>query len=159
MKPSLSEILALDLLTLREHTERAGDVFDADRHRAALQVSMDVSHICSVRRAGQLVAYAMLRRESQTCWFVTGLGTHPLHRTAGVVRELLSQLAGLATTLGIVAMRSHVYKTNHLSMAFHRKLGFNITRENQKGVEFFALVSTLGRHSLIQRVANNRPAA
>jgi ribosomal protein S18 acetylase RimI-like enzyme len=158
MKPTVSEILALDLLTLREHTERAGDILDADRHRAALQASMDVSQICSVRRAGQLVAYSMLCRESETCWFVTGLGTHPLHRTPGLLRELLSQLAEIAMRLGILEIRSHVYKTNHLSMAFHRKLGFRVTRENEKGVEFFASVSTLGRHSSIQRAVNNRPA-
>lgn len=156
MMPTIDEILALDLLTLREHTERAGDVFDADQHRLRLQASMDVCAVCSVRQADALVAYAMLRPESETCWFVSGLNTHPLHRTPVVMSELLSKLAELADRMGIVELRSNVYKTNRLSMAFHRKLGFQITRENEKAVEFLAAVSTIGRRPSIQRVVAKR---
>ncbi|MFM0730329.1 GNAT family N-acetyltransferase [Paraburkholderia sediminicola] len=156
MMPTVNEILTLDLLTLREHTERAGDVFDADQHRVRLQASLEDCEVCSVRRAGELVAYAMLRRESETCWFVSGLSTHPLHRTPAVMSELLSKLAELAGRTGIVELRSNVYKTNRLSMAFHRKLGFHITRENEKAVEFFASVSTISRRPSIQRAAGKR---
>lgn len=143
MPPTLDEILELDLLTLREHTERAGGVLDRDRHREALLLSMEVSRICSVRRADKLVAYSMLRRESETCWFATGLATHPSHRTAGVMRELLVRFAELVKREGIEALRSNVYKTNLPSMSLHIKLGFRITRENEHGVEFFAPVASL----------------
>jgi hypothetical protein len=40
-------------------------------------------------------------------------------------------------------LRSNVYKTNRLSMAFHQKLGFKLTRENAKGVEFTAELAAL----------------
>jgi GNAT superfamily N-acetyltransferase len=156
MTATINEILALDLLTLREHTERAGDVLDADQHRVRLQASLEVCAVCSVRKAGELVAYAMLRPESETCWFVSGLSTHPLHRTPTVMSELLSKLAELAGRMGIVELRSNVYKTNRLSMAFHRKLGFHIRRENEKAVEFFAAVSTISGRPSVQRAVGKR---
>jgi GNAT superfamily N-acetyltransferase len=156
MTPMLNEILALDLLTLREHTERAGDVFDADQHRVRLRASLEACEVCSVRRVGEIVAYAMLRRESETCWFVSGLCTHPLHRTPAVMSELLAKLAELVGRLGIVELRSNVYKTNRLSMTFHRKLGFHITRENEHAVEFFSPVSSISGRPSIQRAVRKR---
>jgi len=41
---------------------------------------MEVNEVCTVRRNGKLVAYAMLRPEAGACWFVGAFGTHPLHR-------------------------------------------------------------------------------
>lgn len=41
--PNFDEILALDLLTLREHTELAGDVFDPATQREKLKQSLAVS--------------------------------------------------------------------------------------------------------------------
>jgi hypothetical protein len=81
MLPSVEELLALDALTLREHTERAGDAFDVEEHRVQLRKSLEVNEVCSVRREGKLVAYATLRPESGACWLVGAFGTHPLHRT------------------------------------------------------------------------------
>ena len=157
MTPTIDEILALDWITLREHTERAGDIFDADSHRLRLQTSMEVSAVCSVRKDGRLVAYAMLRPESETCWFVGGFGTHPQHRTSAVMLELFGKLVELAQRKRIVELRSHVYKTNRLSMAFHRKLGFLVTRENDKAVEFFAPISAIGERPGIRRAARRAP--
>ncbi|MFM0645943.1 GNAT family N-acetyltransferase [Paraburkholderia bryophila] len=159
MQPTIDELLALDLLTLREHTELAGDVFDADQQRLRLQQSLNNSEVCSVQRAGKLVAYAMLRPESENCWFVGAFSTHPLHRTSAVVSELLAKVARLARERGIAEFRSHVYKTNRLSVAFHRKLGFQITRENEKAFEFFTSVSTLGERPAIRRAADTATTA
>lgn len=153
MQPTLDELLALDLLTLRDHTELAGAVFDIDQQRLRLQQSLADSELCSVRRDGELVAYAMLRPESEYCWFVGAFSTHPLHRTFAVVSELLARIAKLARERGIAELRSHVYKTNHLSIAFHRKLGFQVTRENDKAIEFFTSVSKLGERPAIRRAA------
>jgi L-amino acid N-acyltransferase YncA len=125
------------LRILREHTNLAGDVFDVDDHRARLQQSLETYVVCSVRRAGKLVAYAILRRESESCWLVGGFCTHPLHRTPAVISELLAKIVRLGREKGIAELRSHVYKTNRSSLAFHRKLGFHITRENEKAVESF----------------------
>jgi len=134
--PNIDEMLALDLLTLREHTELAGDVFDAVTQRQKLEQSLAVSEVVTVRRDGALVAYAMLRPQEDGRWFVLGFNTHPDHRDGGVFRDLFALLAGLAKRCSITSFRSNVYKTNRLSMAFHRRLGFRVTRENPKGVEF-----------------------
>jgi len=136
--PELDEFLALDLLTLREHTELAGDVLDAEAQRRTLAKSLETAEVVTVTRAGTLVGYAMLRPEEAGLWFVLGFNTHPAHRDAGVFRDLFAQIAALAARLSITALRSNVYRTNRLSMAFHRRLGFRVTREGAKGVEFTA---------------------
>lgn len=154
MLPSIDELLELDVLTLREHTERAGDAFDVHEHRVHLRKSLEVNDVCSVRREGKLVAYAMLRPDSGACWFVGAFGTHPLHRTYAVMTELLAKMATLASERGIDELRSHVYKTNRLSIAFHRKLGFQVTRENDKAFEFF-----IGMRDLTAKPAVRRATA
>ena len=140
---TVSEFLALDVLTLRAHTLSAGDEFNEERHRLSLMTSLQVSQICMVRRNDALMAYAMLKPESATCWFVTGFNTHPLYRTAAVMCELFSSLAVVFKCYGITELRSHVYRTNNLSTSFHKRLGFRITRENDKAVEFFINVAEL----------------
>ena len=151
MVPSVDELLALDVLTLRDHTERAGVAFDVEAHRAKLLESVKHSDVCSVSRGEELVAYAMLRPEAETCWFVGAFATHTSHRTFSVLVELLSKVAALANERGIRELRSHVYKTNRLSMAFHRKLGFQTTRENEKAVEFYSPIDDLVLTSLARR--------
>jgi GNAT superfamily N-acetyltransferase len=128
------EVLALDLLTLSEHTERAGDSIDPGVHRVAVERTLQVSEAIFVRRRGELVAYATLEPQEAGCWFVTGFNTHPDHRSAPVFRELFARLRSLAKARDISALRSNVYKTNRLSMAFHKRLGFKVTRENAKGL-------------------------
>jgi GNAT superfamily N-acetyltransferase len=153
MLPSVDELLALDSLTLRDHTEEAGDAFDVEGHRVKLQNALKVNEVCWVRREDKLVAYAMLRPDAGACWFVGAFGTHPLHRTYTVISELLAKMATLAYDRGIGGFRSHVYKTNRLSIAFHRKLGFRVTRENDKAFEFFATVDELTSKPAARRAA------
>nr|WP_279607117.1 GNAT family N-acetyltransferase [Burkholderia gladioli] len=76
---------------------------------------------------------------------------HPRHRGYGVLGELLAKLAELAGARGIREFRSHVYRTNRLSIAFHRKLGFRVTRENDKGFEFVVTLDELANHAAILR--------
>ncbi|MFT3665026.1 GNAT family N-acetyltransferase [Piscinibacter sp.] len=147
--PQVDEILELDLLTLREHTERAGDALDPVRLRHSIENLLPVSEVAVVRRQGALVAYAMLQPQEAGRWFVTGFSTHPEHRSAAIFRSLFGQLLHIASRRGIESLRSNVYKTNHLSMAFHARLGFKVTRENAKAVEFTASVSELrSKHPL-----------
>lgn len=87
---TFEELLALDLLTLRDHTERAGDTLDPELHASRLRESLQVSQVCAVRRGDGLVAYAMLRPETDSCWFVGAFNTHPLHRTSAVMLELFT---------------------------------------------------------------------
>lgn len=157
--PIAEELLSLDLLTLREHTERAGDRIDAETQAFRIRESLEISQICSVRRNGILVAYAMLNQVTGSTWFVRAFNTHPHYRSAPVFKELLQQLAALARREGILELRSHVYKTNLLSMAFHRRLGFRVTKENEKGVEFFAMVEELASNPSIERTSPGKPGA
>jgi GNAT superfamily N-acetyltransferase len=141
--PEVHEILELDLLTLREHTERAGDQLDPERHRKSIESLLALSEVAVVRRESVLVAYAMLQPQEEGRWFVTGFNTHPSHRSAPVFRALFAQLIEIAARRGITALRSNVYKKNRLSMAFHTRLGFRVTQENTKGVEYTASVEEL----------------
>ncbi|MBV8466846.1 MAG: GNAT family N-acetyltransferase [Burkholderiales bacterium] len=149
--PSLDDFLALDMLTLRDHTLHAGDSFDTAQQRAQLVKTLAEAEVCTVARAGNLLAYAMLRPETDGCWFVTGFNTHPAHRNAAVMQELIAGIVALAREHGIAALRSHVYKTNALSLAFHRRLGFAVTRENDKAVEFTATLADLAQRPAVRR--------
>jgi GNAT superfamily N-acetyltransferase len=154
----VDDLLALDLLTLREHTELAGDVLDAATHRCVLERSVATAEVVAVRRGGALIAYAMLRPQEAGRWFVLGFNTHPDHRDATVFRELFAQIADLAHRHAITSLRSNVYRTNRLSMAFHRRLGFTVTRESSKGVEFTASLEALASASpALKRVRLQRP--
>jgi ribosomal protein S18 acetylase RimI-like enzyme len=149
--PELHEILELDLLTLREHTETAGDVLDPALQRKSIENSLPLSEVAAVRREAALVAYAMLQPLEAGLWFVTGFNTHPAHRNAPVFTALFAQLMEIASRRGITALRSNVYKTNRLSMAFHTRLGFCVTNENAKGVEYTASVEALLANPLLER--------
>jgi hypothetical protein len=39
-------------------------------------------------------------------------------------------------------------------MAFHRKLGFRVTKENAKAVEFSATIAELATHEAIARITS-----
>lgn len=156
LSPAIQDILTLDLLTLREHTERAGDALDPQRMRESLQRLLPISEVAAVRRSDALVAYAMLQPQTVSQWFVTGFGTHPEHRNASVLRDLLGQVVDIAARRGIKQLQSHVYKTNQLSMAFHARLGFKVTRENAKGVEFTGqLIELMARSAWLARRAGD----
>lgn len=155
--PITEEILALDMLTLREHTERAGDTLDLDVHRQAVTRTLQASEMVAVRRNGVLIAYATLRAQAEGCWFVTGFNTHPEHRTAPTFRELFAKLLALARSHEVTALRSNVYKTNRLSIAFHKRLGFKVTRENTKGIEFYATLAELTANPSLKRTHRDTP--
>jgi ribosomal protein S18 acetylase RimI-like enzyme len=141
--PEVHEVLELDRLTLREHTEGAGDALDPERQHKSIESLLAVSEVAVVRREGRLVAYAMLQPQEAGRWFVTGFNTHPSHRNAPVFRALFAQLMEITARRGITALRSNVYKTNRLSMVFHTRLGFRVTQENTKGVEYTASIEEL----------------
>lgn len=151
-EPTVDDFLALDQLTLRDHTERAGDVFDPVQHRCVLKMAIATTRVCTVERDEHLIAYAMLRPETSDCWFVTGFNIHPAHRNAAVMQQLIYSVLDLVQTSDAVALRSHVYKTNLPSLAFHRRLGFKATRENAKAVEFYATLADLADNAAIRRI-------
>jgi ribosomal protein S18 acetylase RimI-like enzyme len=156
----LEELLELDLLTLRAHTERAGDSLDPQCHREKLLAAMAVSESCAVRRDGRLAGYALLKANADH-WFVFAFNTHPDHRNASVMIELMRQVLAIVERTGISELRSHVYKTNEPSLNFHRKLGFRVSKENTKGVEFVATVEGLvgggAMSRALRRQSGDRP--
>lgn len=156
---SLDELVALDLLTLAEHTAASGDVLDAASQRQLLERTLPTAELLAVRRDGALVAYALLRPQEAGRWFVLGFNTHPAHRDAAVFRELFERIGTLARQRGIASLQSNVYRTNRLSMTFHRRLGFRVTREGEKGVEFTATLAELAAASPALRAQASRPGA
>jgi RimJ/RimL family protein N-acetyltransferase len=142
-RASLEELLALDILTLREHTEQAGDKIDEHQHADRLRASLLISHVCQVRRHGKLVAYAMLSPDRGDRWLVRAFNIRPQYRTSVVMLELLRATLALVERVGITELRSNVYKTNVRSIAFHKRLGFRVTRESDKGIEFVGTVAEL----------------
>jgi L-amino acid N-acyltransferase YncA len=133
----LDELLALDTLTLRQHTEAAGDRFDPVAHRQQLASSLADSQLLLVRgQDGSLHGYALLRQQTATHWFVGMLNLHPAHRHRRVFLTLFRQLAALPGWAPESVLQSHVYRTNTDSLQFHQKLGFTIAQQNDKAVAF-----------------------
>lgn len=147
---TLNAIVDLDIALLKDHTEAAGDHFDRDSHRQALKERFESAEITTVWRDDRLIAYSFIWPKDD-CWFVGGFAIHPEHRNAAIMGELMVQL--LAHTKAGPARRveSNVYKTNQLSMDFHRKLGFEIIRENEKGVAFSQTIDVLKQHPIVRR--------
>lgn len=145
------EFLALDELTLDPELGADGSKLSSDQLRRRFEEALLVSEVCTVTRDGRLVAYAMLHPNSEACWFVACFNTHPSYRSAPVLFELFAAFGALVQRLGIPELRSNVYKTNRLSLAFHTRLGFRVTRENAQAVEMFATVAEVTANPSIER--------
>jgi L-amino acid N-acyltransferase YncA len=153
----LDELLALDTLTLRQHTEAAGDSFDPAAQRQQLAASLAASQLLLVRGVdGGLQGYALLRQQSATHWFVGMLNVHPAHRHRRVLQALFRQLAALPGWSSSSILQSHVYRTNAASLQFHQKLGFTIDQQNDKAVALSIRYATL--QARLQRLLMKEPA-
>lgn len=140
----LDELLALDTLTLRQHTEAAGDHFDPQAQRQQLAASLADSYLLQARGSdGSLHGNALLRQQSATHWFVGMLNLHPAQRHRRVLQSLFCQLAALPGWTPQSVLQSHVYRTNAASLQFHLKLGFTIARQNDKAVALSIRYDTL----------------
>ncbi|UDM16872.1 GNAT family N-acetyltransferase [Vogesella sp. XCS3] len=153
----LDDLLALDVLTLRQHTEAAGDSFDPAAHRQQLAASLADSQLLLVRGSdGSLHGYALLRRQSATHWFVGMLNVHPAHRHRRVLHALFQQLAALPGWAADSVLQSHVYRTNQASLQFHKKLGFIPEQQNDKAVALSIRYDTL--NARLQRLLTKEHA-
>lgn len=70
---------------------------------------------------------------------------------ASSILNLLAKIAILAYDQGIDEFRSHVYKANLSPIALHLKSGFHVTRQNEKGFEFFITVREMTSRPAAQR--------
>ena len=132
----MEEILALDMLTLRVHTLAVGGEFTPESHRTALAAVLPKSKIVKIHRGAVLAGYTYLWPKGGGLWFVGGFGIHPDFRFGRVIAQLLAELKALVEQEAITELQSHVYKTNQHSIALHRRLGFQLIQENQKGFAF-----------------------
>lgn len=161
MSPSgealLVELAELDLLTLTQHTEAAGDTISLAQRMVQLTASQQAGHpFVLVRREDRVVAYANYSPHESLCWFVLMLNIHPAWRTPAVLGELLRDSRALFAERGVERLVSHVYRTNAASVRFHRRLGFTVARENARGFEFHVRVADL---RLPERLGGLQPAA
>ena len=132
----LDDIIALDTLTLSEHSIAAGAVLDTERYRSLLEGSLSRCEVITVYRGDRLAGYAMFEPLEGSSWFVSAFNTHPEYRNASVLRALLRDLSTLTERHGIRSLVSHVYKINVPSIRFHQKLGFDLVDENEKAFAF-----------------------
>lgn len=143
----LDEIVALDALTLSDHTIAATGQFDLAAHRAGLAARLaGDAELITIRRDSALVAYALygqLPGAAPGDYFVFMLNTHPAHRNAATFRQLWQASLPAFARLGVATLVSHVYRTNRLSIAMHERLGFVRRNENERGIEFVTTLSAL----------------
>ncbi|MBV8658582.1 MAG: GNAT family N-acetyltransferase [Burkholderiales bacterium] len=143
----LDEIVALDALTLADHTIAATGEFDLAVHRASLAARLaGETELIAIRREAQLVAYALYGQLPDAApgdFFVFMLNTHPAHRNAATFRQLWQASFPAFERLGVHQLVSHVYRTNRLSIAMHERLGFSRRKENDRGIEFVATLAEL----------------
>ncbi|ODT70160.1 MAG: hypothetical protein ABS75_13690 [Pelagibacterium sp. SCN 63-23] len=134
-RPDLGDVLALDLICLREPD---GSPLDCELHRERLAVSLPKSEWVCLRRDDELIAYGYLWPQADRSWFVGGLAIHPGFRTAPVISELGAGMRDLVRMLGIGTLRSHVLVSNTASLRLHRRLGFAVEMQNERAVAFVA---------------------
>lgn len=134
-RPGLEEVLELDRICLREP---GGEPLDMMAHRGKLEQSIPRSEWGSVRRDGQLVAYAYLWPLEKAVWFVGGLLIHPRHRTAPTVTALSRTTADLLENIDAHRLKSHVLRSNVASLQLHMRLGFKIEKESEIAIAFSA---------------------
>ena len=150
-RPDIDAIAALDAMVLADHTRRAGDEFDIAVHRQALHRSLERSQLICVARDGMHVAHTYFWPHGETVWFVGGFSIHPQYRNASVLGELGRRVAQIMDEKEIGSLVSHVYRTNTLSLAFHRRLGFSVVAQNEKGFALSIDRVTLERSILGKR--------
>ncbi len=137
----MKEYLALDLLTLKDISEQAGRPIEEAAYLESLQGASDAGALFDVRRDGKLLSYATLRDVGDGTWFVLMFVTHPDHRSKQNIGDLFSKIITHLKNVDAKKLVSNVFKVNKLSVGFHRKLGFEVTREADLGYEFTLTLS------------------
>ena len=132
----MSEYLELDQLTLGEISVAAGNPIDEEAYLKSLEEAKSTGCLFDVRKDGILRAYATLKDLGGGKWFVLMFVTHPQWRTKHTFTELFGEIISHLEKVNAKTLVSNVFKVNKPSIAFHMKIGFNITREAPHGYEF-----------------------
>nr|WP_321460102.1 GNAT family N-acetyltransferase [uncultured Vibrio sp.] len=132
----MNEYLELDLLTLKSISEDAGRPIDEFAYLSSLESAASDGLLFECRNESMLRGYFTLRELSPTRWFVPMFVVHPEHRNRAVFMSLFTQLARFVNSNNVEILVSNVLRNNRLSINFHQRLGFEVTRENDLGYEF-----------------------
>lgn len=132
----MNEYMELDNLTLRTHTERAGGRLDLELLEKSRGDARKIDCFFEERVHDKLAAYATISEKDTGIWFVLMFNTHPAFRTKNVFFSLFKKILDRVNQSGGKCLQSNVYKENELSVRFHERLGFRVTKENDIGVEF-----------------------
>jgi L-amino acid N-acyltransferase YncA len=76
--------------------------------------------------------------------------THPGKRNRHTITELFGKLITHLESNKALTLVSNVFKVNELSVEFHRKLGFSVTREAPQGYEFTLALDSAEANKLLQ---------
>ncbi|GAB6263503.1 GNAT family N-acetyltransferase [Photobacterium sp. R1] len=132
----MNEYLKLDLLTLAQLSQDAGKPIDEALYLKSLHKADQDELLFECRKQGLLQGYFTLRKLDESTWFIPMFVVHPKHRNKVVLTSLFTQLARFIKKNSVQKIVSNVFRNNTLSVNFHQRLGFVITRENELGYEF-----------------------
>ncbi len=132
----MNEYMELDNLTLRTHTEKSGDILDLELLEKSREDAKKTNCFFEERVSDKLAAYATIIEKQEGTWFVLMFNTHPSFRNSKILLLLFKKILKRIYQSNGKCLQSNVYKQNELSVKFHEKLGFKLTKENDKGIEF-----------------------
>lgn len=138
-RPELVDaITALDLITLFDR--RIGDdaPLDPETHRVAVAETLKTGQAVTVWHGDALAAYAVFIPRGEGVWFATGIALHPDLAGPGTIRQLRDKIADFLRGQDVAWVESNVFRSNLKSVALHRRLGFEVFRENEHGFAFAA---------------------
>lgn len=133
--PTLEDVLALDLICLREPD---GAPLDPEAHRQRLAISIPKSEWVYLWRDDVLAGYGYLWPQAPGDWFVGGIAIHPKYRSAPTIAALGAAMRDLIERLSIATLHSHVLRANRASLRLHKRLGFTVEQENERAIAFVA---------------------
>ena len=128
--------MALDDLTLRAHTERSGAKLDLEILEKSRYTAKISDCFFEERVEGRLAAYATIMEKEEG---VAGRLTLEEFRKYKSVEDCSDEFRKILQRMLVSEgkyLQSNVYKENKLSIKFHERLGFKITRENDIGIEY-----------------------
>lgn len=136
LQQRLAAYLALERLTLSELSREAGYQIDWAAYRDGLRESIDSGIVVDRWQGDIVIALATMKALSETHWFLTMLALHPQHRGPKKLGSFLQDIARQLVDQGAQKLSSHVLKNNSASVALHRRLGFQVVKENDRGYAF-----------------------
>jgi len=151
-----NEYFELCKLTLTAHTEAAGETLDETAYLESIKTAQDNGLQFEYRIDHQLAGFISMKDNGDGEWFVLLIVIHPDYRTRKVFMALFYSAYQRMNQKIATSIKSNVYKNNHLSVEFHKKLGFSVTRENDLGYEFTLVVESNSENKWLKLMEQKR---